>query len=196
MEDLLPQPLGVPSRYKPEYDQMLLDYFSNFSFLDDDAAPRMVWDSKTGDFKPAKNSRVVRPPSLIKFAASIGVHSGIFTGWAARYPSFSKSLERAKEICQEIYMDGALLGLYSAPFTSAVMMNVFGWRTRTDNKNENDTMLSYADQVRKAAKRKTAGVNNIHNIEKSLDDVNDIHNIEKSLDGVNDIHNIEDETQD
>jgi hypothetical protein len=77
------------------------------------------------------------PPSLTKFAESIDVSRDTLHEWKKNYPEFLTAFNRAKSIYEDIYTDGAVLGMYNHGFTALIMKNRFDWKDKTETKNEN-----------------------------------------------------------
>lgn len=124
-----PKP-GQPTKYKPEYCQQLIDYFS----ID----PTKIAEDETvssadGD-KLIARRMPQRMPWLEGFARKIGVHRNTLRGWCDLHPEFAEAYETAKDLQREFIVDVALSGAAPASFAIFTMKNVCGWRDERDLK--------------------------------------------------------------
>jgi len=111
-----PAKMGRPSKYKPEYCQDIIDYFST-PYMDQEghAAP---------------------PPYFMNFALSIGINMDTLTEWRNKHDDFSAAYSIAKEKQLQFIMNNALLGGYNASFAWRTLMNLHGWREKQDIDNK------------------------------------------------------------
>lgn len=121
---------GQPTKYKPEYCQQLIDYFS-IEPLD------IVQDTEIND--PDGSKRISRRlpqrfPWFEGFARKIGVHRNTLKNWCNEHPEFAKAYETAKDLQREFLVDIGLSGATSASFAIFTMKNVCGWRDERDLK--------------------------------------------------------------
>lgn len=124
-----PEP-GQPTKYKPEYCQQLIDYFS-IEPLD------IVQDTEIND--PDGSKRISRRlpqrfPWFEGFARKIGVHRNTLKNWCNEHPEFAEAYETAKDLQREFLVDIGLSGTTSASFAIFTMKNVCGWRDERDLK--------------------------------------------------------------
>lgn len=124
-----PEP-GQPTKYKPEYCQQLIDYFS-IEPLD------IVQDTEIND--PDGSKRISRRlpqrfPWFEGFARKIGVHRNTLKNWCAEHPEFAEAYDTAKDLQREFLVDIGLSGAASASFAIFTMKNVCGWRDERDLK--------------------------------------------------------------
>ncbi|UOG66436.1 DNA-packaging protein [Candidatus Nanosynbacter sp. HMT-352] len=124
-----PEP-GQPTKYKPEYCQQLIDYFS-IEPLD------IVQDTEIKD--PDGSKRISRRlpqrfPCFEGFARKIGVHRNTLKNWCAEHPEFAEAYDTAKDLQREFLVDIGLSGAASASFAIFTMKNVCGWRDERDLK--------------------------------------------------------------
>ena len=124
-----PKP-GQPTKYKPEYCQQLIDYFS----ID----PTKITEDETvssadGD-KLIARRMPQRMPWLEGFARKIGVHRNTLRDWCDLHPEFAEAYETAKDLQREFIVDVALSGAAPASFAIFTMKNVCGWRDERDLK--------------------------------------------------------------
>lgn len=121
---------GQPTKYKPEYCQQLIDYFS----ID----PTKITEDETissvdGD-KLIARRMPQRMPWLEGFARKIGVHRNTLRDWCDLHPEFAEAYETAKDLQREFIVDVALSGAAPASFAIFTMKNVCGWRDERDLK--------------------------------------------------------------
>lgn len=124
-----PEP-GQPTKYKPEYCQQLIDYFS-IEPLD------IVQDTEIND--PDGSKRISRRlpqrfPWFEGFARKIGIHRNTLKNWCAEHPEFAEAYETAKDLQREFLVDIGLSGATSSSFAIFTMKNVCGWRDERDLK--------------------------------------------------------------
>lgn len=121
---------GQPTKYKPEYCQQLIDYFS----ID----PTKITEDETvssadGD-KLIARRMPQRMPWLEGFARKIGVHRNTLRDWCDLHPEFAEAYETAKDLQREFLVDIGLSGATSSSFAIFTMKNVCGWRDERDLK--------------------------------------------------------------
>lgn len=107
------KPLGRPTKYKPEYCQKIIDYFS---------IPHV--DSE---------GNAVPPPYFMNFALSIGIDTDTLKAWRDKHSDFSLAYSISKEKQLQFIMNNALLGGYNASFAWRTVMNLHNWRDKSDN---------------------------------------------------------------
>ena len=116
-EDLVGQGKGggAPTKYKPEYCERLIEYFSGPLF-------------ETIDGK-----RVARSfPMFAEFATDIGVTPETLRNWAAKNGEFSKVYEQAKEYQELTLVKGAMGGHYNTVFSIFFAKNNLGYRDKQE----------------------------------------------------------------
>jgi hypothetical protein len=121
---------GQPTKYRPEYCQQLIDYFS----ID----PTKITEDETissvdGD-KLIARRMPQRMPWLEGFARKIGVHRNTLRDWCDLHPEFAEAYETAKDLQREFIVDVALSGAAPPSFAIFTMKNVCGWRDERDLK--------------------------------------------------------------
>lgn len=122
-EDCLPP--GQPTKWKPEYNQMIIDFFS--------ISPYRESENIDGE-------RILIPnemPFLIDFAMKIGVDTDTLGEWAKeenkeKYPGFSGAYRKSKVLQERFLAANGLLKMYDARFTMFFMKNVCGWKDSQD----------------------------------------------------------------
>jgi hypothetical protein len=124
-----PEP-GQPTKYKPEYCQQLIDYFS----IDPTKITADETVSSADGDKLIARRTPQRMPWLEGFARKIGVHRNTLRDWCDLHPEFAEAYETAKDLQREFIVDVALSGAAPASFAIFTMKNVCGWRDERDLK--------------------------------------------------------------
>ena len=121
---------GQPTKYKPEYCQQLIDYFS----IEPLGVIREQEITGTEGGKYVSRRLPQRFPWFEGFARKIGVHRNTLKNWCAEHPEFAEAYETAKDLQREFLVDIGLSGTTSASFAIFTMKNVCGWRDERDLK--------------------------------------------------------------
>jgi hypothetical protein len=104
------KPRGRPSKYKPEYCQQLVDFFSG------PKNERVKKAYITGKNKYEKTEYETVPcdlPFFSAFARKIGVdHETLTSEWPKQYEDFSVAYNTAKQLQKEFLVTNGLRGLY------------------------------------------------------------------------------------
>lgn len=124
-----PEP-GQPTKYKPEYCQQLIDYFS----IEPLEIIREQEITGTDGGKYVSRRLPQRFPWFEGFARSIGVHRNTLKNWCAEHPEFAEAYDTAKDLQREFIVDVALSGAAPPSFAIFTMKNVCGWRDERDLK--------------------------------------------------------------
>lgn len=111
-----PNPVGAPSLYKPEYPQMLLDYFGEPAYKEDSQGR-----IRATDFK-----------SLAGFAIKVGVHRDTLHEWAKEHAEFSDAYARAKDFQENFLSVNGAKSLINAQFSIFIAKNVLNWRDKRE----------------------------------------------------------------
>lgn len=101
---------GKPTwKYKPEYAQAILDFFESFS----EDPQRFVKKTSSSERGESVDYALFAPkwPTTDKFARTIGVLPATLVDWSSRYPEFSASYYKCKEIEKQALIDAAYIGL-------------------------------------------------------------------------------------
>lgn len=115
-------PAGAPTKFRPEFADQLIEYFS-------------VKPYKKLKKKPAESNDF---PTLAGFAIKLGVHRTTLKEWAdetnedgsLKHPEFSFAYSRAKDFQENWLIINGLKGLVNANFGIFTAKNVLGWRDR------------------------------------------------------------------
>lgn len=124
-----PEP-GQPTKYKPEYCQQLIDYFSIEPLKI--VAEQKIIGTEGGKYVSRRLPQ--RFPWFEGFARKIGVHRNTLKNWCAEHPEFAEAYDTAKDLQREFIVDVALSGAAPPSFAIFTMKNVCGWRDERDLK--------------------------------------------------------------
>lgn len=124
-----PEP-GQPTKYKPEYCQQLIDYFSIEPLKI--VSEQKIIGPEGGKYVSRRLPQ--RFPWFEGFARKIGVHRNTLKNWCAEHPEFAEAYETAKDLQREFIVDVALSGAAPPSFAIFTMKNVCGWRDERDLK--------------------------------------------------------------
>ena len=124
-----PEP-GQPTKYKPEYCQQLIDYFSIEPLKI--VAEQKIIGPEGGKYVSRRLPQ--RFPWFEGFARKIGVHRNTLKNWCAEHPEFAEAYDTAKDLQREFIVDVALSGAAPPSFAIFTMKNVCGWRDERDLK--------------------------------------------------------------
>nr|DAX81331.1 MAG TPA: Terminase small subunit [Caudoviricetes sp.] len=124
-----PEP-GQPTKYKPEYCQQLIDYFSIEPL--EIIREQEIVGTEGGKYVSRRLPQ--RFPWFEGFARKIGVHRNTLKNWCAEHPEFAEAYETAKDLQREFIVDVALSGAAPPSFAIFTMKNVCGWRDERDLK--------------------------------------------------------------
>lgn len=145
---------GRPSKYKPEYCQEIIKYFSVNPFEERVMEKKKEYN-KDGSLKSEfeKIVQVANPLRFIsQFAREIGVSKDTLYEWAKIHPEFSDSLKEVKLLQEEHLVTCGLKGLFNPSAFIFSSKNMIGWR----DKQEHDIGLSetFAEALKAMYERK------------------------------------------
>jgi hypothetical protein len=104
-----PKKRGRPTDYRPEYCQMLIDYFSEPSI----EKAKIVTQGRS--YLRTEDKILFRGfPTFERFAHKIGVNGDTLVEWSKKYPEFSAAYTRAKELQKKHLYEGGLSGIYNS----------------------------------------------------------------------------------
>jgi hypothetical protein len=141
-------PGGRPTKYKPEYCQQLIKFFSG---------PRtelIVKAEITGknEYHKTEYARVAKElPTLAKFARKIGVNKDtIVSEWVKKYPEFSDAYNTVKELQKEFLIDNGLAGLYPPASYIFTAKNITDMKDKSEVDQNIKGSISLTDLFNKA----------------------------------------------
>ncbi len=120
---------GRPTKYKPEYCQQIIDYFS--------VQPQQTVYKKEYFKDGTIKSEVpitlpAQFPTFQGFAQEIGVNTSTLYEWVNEYKEFSESFTRAKEIQEKIWLINSMGNLYNSQFAQFFGKNCLGYKDKTE----------------------------------------------------------------
>lgn len=115
---------GRPTKYKPEYCDQIIAYFSVKPY-------EQIWtqtEYQNGSVKSKLTITANPLPTMAEFAHSIGVNGDTLVEWAKdrnkeKYPGFSAAYIRAKELYRKILIINGLHGFYNARLAKLLYLN-------------------------------------------------------------------------
>jgi len=131
---------GRPTKYRPEFCQMLVDYFDVPAITEKE----IKTTDKFGNEKIRIKEVITEPVTLYGFAASIGVGKEAIIDWCGKFPEFSDSMSKAKAKYAQLLIQNSLMGRYHAGITTLMIKNIFGWAEKSES-NENVTQTIKLD---------------------------------------------------
>lgn len=108
------RPVGRPSKYRPEYCDQLIDYFSN--------------GQDGTNFKYF--------PCVAGFAASIGSFKQRIYSWAEENPKFHDSLQTGLALAEQQLNNGALSRQYDSGYARFAASNYLGMSEKQEIKQQ------------------------------------------------------------
>lgn len=128
-------PGGRPTKYKKEYCQQIVDYFTK--------EPQEVTTKKeyynNGELK--SETPIIMPvqfPTFQGFASEIGVNVDTLHEWKAKHKEFSEAYTRAQELQEKIWLVNAMSGQYNAQFAQFFGKNCLGYKDKTELEHSQD----------------------------------------------------------
>lgn len=136
---------GRPSKYKPEYCKMIVDYFDVEAYTEKQTMTS--FNDKTGAEKEYTKPRPTDFPTFEWFASSIDVNDDTLVEWATwknenwllKFPDFSAAYMKAKQLQKKILIINWMNWLYKEWFAKFVAVNCF---PEMKDKSEVDTKHS------------------------------------------------------
>jgi hypothetical protein len=138
---------GAPTKYKPEYCQGIIDYFT--------VEPQQVVYKKEYFQNGTLKSEVpiVLPeqlPTFQGYADNIGVHIDTLNEWTKVHEEFSEAYARAKQLQEKVWLVNGMGGLYNSQFAQFFGKNCLGYKDKTEveskNINLNDDVSGLSDE--------------------------------------------------
>lgn len=126
VESLVHTHAGQPTKYKPEYCQRIIEFFSVPPYREVQVSHR---DKKGEEFFTTEE-RMNDPPYFSQFARSIGVTEETLYTWAERHSEFSEAFKMAHKLQEEFISLIGLKGLSNPACTIFFLKNKHGWKDR------------------------------------------------------------------
>ena len=126
-------PIGRPTEYKPEFAEMLLEYFA----IEPTKIEQRIIEGVECEVQ------VTNPlPTLAGFACQIGFHRGTLWDWSEKYPEFADAYKKAKDHQERILAENGLMGRYEKAFAIFTAKNVIGWKDKVDHDHRHSGKIS------------------------------------------------------
>lgn len=121
--------MGRPSKYKKEYCQMMIDFFS--------VPPMKKKIDRTyyqnGKIKSSKEVYVPAEfPTLQKFRTMINVNVDTLYEWSKKHKEFSEALTHARDLQDNILVVNAMNGGYNGQFAQFFAKNRLGYKDKVE----------------------------------------------------------------
>lgn len=124
--------MGRPSKYKVEYCEQIIDYFSKEPYHNE----KLIKTNRDGTTEEKLQEVANDLPLISGFATMIGVHRDTINEWARIHPEFSDSLKRAKDLQRSMLITNGLRGNYSTTFAIFTAKNITDMRDVQINVNK------------------------------------------------------------
>lgn len=121
------EPFGRPTDYRPEYCQMLIDYFNR----------------KPYETNSEGNLEALDFPSLAGFACTLEVSRDTLANWAKANKDFFCAYKRAKDYQENFLIVNSMKGLTNPAFSIFTAKNVLGWRDKVELSEDEETDLEF-----------------------------------------------------
>ena len=119
---------GRPTIYKPEYAQMLIDYFNEPPYK---KVKKQIVTGK-GDVVEIDSIEANDFKTLAGFAISIGVSKRALLDWIDVHEDFLRAYNRVKDFQEAYLATNGNKGLLQANFAIFTAKNVIDWRDKRD----------------------------------------------------------------
>jgi hypothetical protein len=124
---------GRPTKYRPEYCQSIIDYFSIEPNYEQELNHYKNGEVNFVDKKVKAN----KLPTFHGFAATIGLtDTKTMLDWCKIHPDFCHSYARAKELQKHFIAENALNGAYNANFSQFLLHNISDWKIKQEKEQE------------------------------------------------------------
>jgi len=123
-----PGTFGRPTKYKPEYCQEIVDYFSGP--LTELITKAVI--TKDGKVKEIQELKATPVKWLEDFAWDRGTSTKIMEEWAQRYPDFRAAYARAKDLQKRHLAQCTIDRLYEPMFAKFLAQNITDMRDRAE----------------------------------------------------------------
>ncbi len=128
---------GRNSGYKPEYDQIMLDYFS---ISPTEQRPEEVVTAK-GDVVVKMVEKSSQFPTFERFSVQLGYSTKTLLEWCKEFESFRVVYEKCKQLQKHFLIENGLQGRTNASFTMFVAKNITDMRDQVEVKHSGNIQL-------------------------------------------------------
>lgn len=144
--------VGRPTKYKPEYCEQLIKFFSVKPYI-----TKKVTTTGKNDYKKESYQMVPNAlPRFDRFAARIGVNGDTLVEWAKavypeghklagklKYPEFSAAYTRAHELQKWFLVENGLTGLYNPRFAIFTATNITDMREKIQHQGDTENPIQH-----------------------------------------------------
>lgn len=117
---------GRPSKYKPEYCQAIIDYFTCETYRQ--VLVKVIENTRTGIITKEYVEKGGDLRFISAFAMKIGVSQGTLHTWAKEQPEFLEAYNAAKELQKNHMIQNGVQGNYNPAFTIFTAKNITDMR--------------------------------------------------------------------
>jgi hypothetical protein len=132
MDNLMKHPGGRPTKYRKEYCQKLVEFFS----IEPTKEVTKTITTAKGTVIEEPVERAARLPTFERFAVNIGACVDTLIEWTKKHKEFSEAYTYAKALQKDILVTNGLLGLYDAGYAKFVSINCTDMRDRQERAHE------------------------------------------------------------
>ena len=125
-------PGGRPTKYKPEYCDEIVEFFSTPPYREVEITHR----NKDGSTYTTYEDKPNDLPFLSQFARHIDVNTDTLLEWRDKHPEFSVAYKKAKDLQKEFLATNAVRGLTNTTFSIFTAKNITDWRDVKEIKQE------------------------------------------------------------
>ena len=128
---------GAPTKYRPAYCKMIIDYFSVLPYKDIE-----IPHYKNDQICWVETKRVANKlPQFHDFARLIGLtDTNTLLNWVKIFPDFSRAYAIAKDLQKQFLAENGLNRVYDSNFTQFVMTNITDWQQRQADKEASNNV--------------------------------------------------------
>lgn len=130
-KETIKRPVGRPSKYKPEYCENIIEYFTRP--LIKNVVTKTITKGD-GSEEVVEEIKGVAPATIFGFAASIDVSIDTINEWTRVHPEFSDAVSKAKAIQANHLITNASEGLVPNSFAIFMMKNITNWVDKVESK--------------------------------------------------------------
>ena len=128
---------GRPTLYKPEYCEMLIDFFN----IETTITKKVKIPSKHGAIEVDREEST-EIPMLIDFAQMIGVDYDTLLEWRDKYPEFSGAYKKAKMFQEKIIVTNGIKGRYDKTFAIFMLKCNHDWKEKTEVEHSGNIQIN------------------------------------------------------
>ena len=121
---------GRPSKYKPEYCEDIVEYFSIDPVAERVESTRYDKDGNVSGETLKETGPIL--PTFTRYALKIGVCDDTLLNWSKEFPEFLVAYRRCEKLQEDVWRINALKGTYNAAFSIFLGKNVFGYKDKTE----------------------------------------------------------------